>query len=286
MINIIKSSIENNKELLKNAKTKKEKNYICQKLIELEKELENEMLKQDKETNKILLEKLGQLKAQRNYTELQNDYMGVKKISREIRKLQAEINERKAGIKFLSFQQIKSIIRSIRKFSKNPTRDELIIQLGFYLGLRVSEIRDLKISDIDFLDCKVQCRRKKNSLTNIIDVPVDTIKLLTKYKNENERSYTDYIFSSSKSNTITPQGINGMFKKYGLMAGIPKEYLHFHILKHSRGVYLAESGIYTTQEIQRILGHKEIKSTLVYTAFSKAQNEAISNKLKNDKNIF
>lgn len=285
MINIIKTEIEYYTNLLKNTKTKKEKIYIHQKLTSLNSQLEREQIEQTKKTKKELLEKLGKLKDLRRKAEVENDLREYEKVSKQIKLVQKEINERKVNINYLTMAQIKNILKAIKKHSKTPLRDELMILLGLSLGLRVSELIQLKFSDVDDSEMAVYCNRKKNSISNKIPITPSLWKKIKLYKEESNKLFNDFIFSSSKSTTITPQGVNGILKKYGELAKIPKEFLHYHILKHTAGVFLAESG-YTTSEIKYILGHKEVKSTQIYVGFSKGQYETIENKLRNDLDIF
>lgn len=91
------------------------------------------------------------------------------------------------------------------------------------------------------------------------------------------------MFISQKGLPISRKTLDKLMKKYCEMAKIKdKDKWHFHTLKHTRAVNLAESGL-DLKEIQYWLGHKEISNTQIYFQFTSSQYETLYKKLKKDK---
>lgn len=244
---------------------------------ELQKSLKIEESKYINIDKKQLQEKLGIISERLKKAELSNDLQLFQSLQKEKKDIKRSLNSIQGEIKYLSISQIKRMLQMIGSHSNTVERDKLIILLAFELGLRAGEVIDLRVSDVRLDTGEVYCRRSKGSISNYIKLSDSTIRLLKEYlKSTNPK---DNMFLSSKGKPFTLQGLNYLFKRYSVLSKIPKDKQHFHTLKHSRGVYLAEEG-FTIQEIKYLLGHKDIKSTMIYSSFSKAQKEAIYQKLE------
>lgn len=244
---------------------------------ELQKSLKIEESKSHNTDKKQLQEKLGIISEKIKKAELNNDLQLFQSLQKEKKEIKKSLNKIQGEIKYLNISQLKRILKMIGLHSNTVDRDKLIILLAFELGLRAGEVIDLRISDIRLDTGEIYCRRSKGSIINYIKISDSTIRLLKEYLRNTEPK--DNLFLSSKGKPFTLQGLNYLFKRYSVMSKIPKDRQHFHTLKHSRGVYLAEEG-FTIQEIKYLLGHKDIKSTMIYSSFSKAQKEAIYQKLE------
>lgn len=284
-INIIKSMVETLENEREKTSSKKDKEFIDEKLTQCFSDIEKLEKEQSLLTKKFLQSEINNLKKLRDKAEQENDLKSFNEYNKKLKIFSKKINGLQGEIKFLRPQQIKNMIKAIRNNSKTPLRDELLVSLGFELALRSTEIKNLKYRDVDFSSSRIFCKRLKGGVDNTIIVKSEYIEKLKKLKELENKSVNDFIFSSQKQNSITSQGIGEIIKKYTEMARIPKEFRHFHVLRHSKAVYLAEQG-YTIQEIQIVLGHKEIRSTMVYFKFTKAQKEILENKLINDSLIF
>ena len=67
-------------------------------------------------------------------------------------------------------------------------------------------------------------------------------------------------------------------KYYGKNAGLPEEKSHFHVLKHTRAVELADLGL-DTKEVQFWIGHKNIANTEIYLQFTTTQQNTLYRKI-------
>lgn len=150
--------------LLRNDKSQKSIIDILDKNIdELQKELNIEKSKKNHSTKKELRIKLSNLLEQKKNADCIKSYTDLTKKIREVR---FNLKELEGELKHLTIHQINSILKVIQKNSKFILRDKLLILLGFELGLRASEVLNLKLSDVYFESNEIFCRRLKGSNTN------------------------------------------------------------------------------------------------------------------------
>jgi site-specific recombinase XerD len=187
-----------------------------------------------------------------------------------------------ADIKYFTNKELKAFFRAIEKDnSKYKVRNECIFKLAYYCALRVSEVALIKVDDFNNSKNEIYCRRLKGSLNNTIRiVNPDILRSVKRYLRTINH---DTMFISQKGLPISRKTLDKLMKKYCEMAKIKdKDKWHFHTLKHTRAVNLAESGL-DLKEIQYWLGHKEISNTQIYFQFTSSQYETLYKKLKKDK---
>lgn len=165
--------------------------------------------------------------------------------------------------------------------STHSIRNRAIFYLSFYAALRVSEVGMIYESDLNLYNKEIYCKRLKGSRNNtlrIIDNRVYSVIMeYVRYKKEHYNP-SPYLFPSQKGNPISRKTLDDMMKRYCSISNISKEKSHFHVLKHTRAIELAELGL-DTKDIQYWLGHKSIKSTEVYLEFTTKQQDWLYRKL-------
>jgi len=149
------------------------------------------------------------------------------------------------------------ILDCIKKIDNLKHRS--IIQLGFSVGLRVSEVINLKILDIDSDRMIITVRDSKFNKDRIVPLSQDTLLLLRKYFLQYRPC--EFLFNGANKLQYTASSCNKLVKQY-----LGEEY-HFHLLRHSCFTYLLESGT-DIRIIQKLAGHNSIKSTQIYTHVS------------------
>lgn len=149
-------------------------------------------------------------------------------------------------------------------------RNKAMLELMYSSGLRVSELLDLRISNIDFNMNLVRVFGK-GSKERI--VPIDD--LATKYLFEYINLYrntllknnvTDLLFLNSRGSKLSRQGFFKILHELALKKGINKE-LSPHTLRHSFATHLLNHGA-DLRSIQTMLGHENIETTQIYTHVS------------------
>lgn len=182
-------------------------------------------------------------------------------------------------------QELMNVLKSDR--SMYATRNRAIFYLAKYCALRVSEIGMMHISDYNDLYNEVYCRREKNSYHNTIRIiDSEVIKFMKLYLEERKLNSNNspFLFISQLGNPINRKTLDHIIKNYCKQTSIPKEKHHFHVLKHTRAVELANSGL-DIKEVQWWLGHKNINNTLIYMQFTTKQQEALYQKLERIANV-
>ena len=162
-------------------------------------------------------------------------------------------------------------ISEIEKILKNKlTPFELaIVELLYSAGIRVSELVELKLNNIDLSqkNIKVFGKGSKERLVPINQKCVNAIKKYLKVRKITELKYnsTTYLFLNSKGNKITRQKVYSIIKSQG--EKINKS-ISPHTIRHSFATHLLENGA-DLRVVQELLGHSSIVTTQLYTHISK-----------------
>ncbi|MBF0226076.1 MAG: site-specific tyrosine recombinase XerD [Desulfobacterales bacterium] len=153
--------------------------------------------------------------------------------------------------------------------SEKPTgiRDGAMIELLYASGLRVSELTNIKIQDINLEAgfMKVLGKGSKERIVPIGSYAKEKIKNYLDYvRNSLLKNYkSNYLFIARAGKPMTRQSFWKIIKKYALKAGIKKK-ISPHSLRHSFASHLLEGGA-DLRSIQIMLGHVDISSTQIYT---------------------
>ncbi|MDO5382145.1 MAG: tyrosine-type recombinase/integrase [Eubacteriales bacterium] len=148
---------------------------------------------------------------------------------------------------------------------KRTLLDIAIAETLFSTGMRISELCNLKHSDIDLYDATIRIYGK-GSKERIIQIGnEDVIKLLKKYENAflSEIQKSGYFFTNTNSLPLSDQAVRRMINKYCKLAAID---LHItpHMFRHTFATCLLEADV-DIRYIQEMLGHSSITVTEIYT---------------------
>jgi len=138
-------------------------------------------------------------------------------------------------------------------------KHKAIISLAYSCGLRVSEVINLKIIEIDSKRMIININQTKGRKDRIVPLSIKILELLREYFKEFKPK--EYLFNGQKSLKYTASSCNKLVKKY-----LGEQY-HFHLLRHSCFTALLESGV-DLRIIQKIAGHSSSKTTEIYTHVS------------------
>lgn len=185
-------------------------------------------------------------------------------------------------IKYFTQPELKKLFKVIEKSKgKYSLRDLLIFRLAYRCGLRATEIGLITLQNYNKNTKELYCKRLKGSFSNTIRLDQETNKLINKFIKEcGPFCDTDILFKSQKGGPISRKTLDLSIKKYCLAAQLQDSTKwHFHTLKHSCAVHLAESGL-DIKELQNWLGHKSVNNTMVYFSFTTMQQKAMYKKLE------
>jgi type 1 fimbriae regulatory protein FimB len=175
---------------------------------------------------------------------------------------------------FLTEAEMKRFIDAARG-SRHGTRDYAMMLMTFRHGLRVSELVDLRLRDIDLQTARLYVRRKKGSLSTHQPIEGDELRALRAWLRERERrsdARSTYLFLSERG-PMTRQAVNYLVAQSGKRAKL-RFHVHPHMLRHSTGYYLANRN-YDTRLVQDYLGHRNIAHTVRYTRTAAVRFEGL-----------
>lgn len=157
--------------------------------------------------------------------------------------------------------------------STDNKKSRLIISLLYSTGLRVSELVNLRVEDIDFDANTGWVRGGKGSKDRLFSVSKELCEEVKEYLSEKDNP--TYVFSKNKP--LTTRNIQKIVQGTRKRAGINKKVTP-HTLRHSFATHLLENGT-DIRVIQAMLGHASLNTTQVYTHISSEQIKKVKNPL-------
>lgn len=185
-------------------------------------------------------------------------------------------------IKYLYADEKERLYATIEKSSSTHTaRNKSMFYLAEYCGLRASEVGMLHTDFFNPAKREIYCQRLKNGKNNTLRIiDANVYNSLIEYLKIKDSIYgpSQYLFPSNRGNPISRQMLDVLMKRFCAEAKIREDKAHFHALRHTRAIELAESGL-GVREIQYWLGHTDIKNTEIYLQFTTRQHENMYQKL-------
>lgn len=173
----------------------------------------------------------------------------------------------------LTLEEIDRIEDSIDLSKAEGARNRAIIEVLFSCGLRVSELVNMKLSDL-YLEDRVLLVRGKGNKERLVPVSNKAIADLKRWFFDRnlmkiKPGEDDYVFLNRRGAHLTRTMILIMVKRQAEKAGIKKT-ISPHTFRHSFATALLQGGA-DLRSIQAMLGHEKIDTTLVYTHISNEQ---------------
>ena len=168
----------------------------------------------------------------------------------------------------LTSDEVELLLDQPKDVDLKGTRDKAMLEFAYATGMKVTEIIDLDIDDVNFEEDTVTCSNGKKTRT----IPLGALaeKALKEYvdkarpiliKDENNKA----LFVNVNGSRLTRQGFWKIVKYYKEQAHIEKD-ITPHVLRHSFATHLLQNGA-DLKSIQAMLGHSDISSTQVYAQF-------------------
>ncbi|WP_285489810.1 site-specific tyrosine recombinase XerD [Staphylococcus haemolyticus] len=173
----------------------------------------------------------------------------------------------------LDVEEVIQLLETPDLTKNNGYRDRTILELLYATGMRVTELIQIEIDDVNLIMGFVKVFGKGNK-ERIIPLGDTVIEYLDTYINTVrtqllKKTVTNVLFLNLHGRPLTRQGIWKLIKQYGLRANITKT-LTPHTLRHSFATHLLENGA-DLRAVQEMLGHSDISTTQLYTHVSKTQ---------------
>lgn len=187
----------------------------------------------------------------------------------------------------LNVEEIDSLIGAIDRSTREGQRNCAILETLYSCGLRVSELCNLKISDL-YLDegfIKVEGKGSKQRLVPISPKAIKEIRNYFQFRNEGliKPDFEDYLFISRFGKNISRIMVFHVIKELADKIGLRKT-ISPHTFRHSFATHLLEGGA-NLRAIQSMLGHESIGTTEIYTHIDrrKLRDEIINHHPRNNK---
>ncbi|MEX0997411.1 MAG: site-specific tyrosine recombinase XerD [Flavobacteriaceae bacterium] len=167
----------------------------------------------------------------------------------------------------LSQLEIDTLIKTIDLSTAQGERNRAILETLYSCGLRVSELINLKMSDLFFDEGFIQVTGKGNK-QRFVPIAKSTIKYITIYKNEIRihenptKEHQDILFLNRRGKKLSRAMIFTLIKQLAEKAGVRKN-ISPHTFRHSFATHLLENGA-DLRAIQQMLGHESITTTEIY----------------------
>lgn len=173
----------------------------------------------------------------------------------------------------LTIEEIDSLIESIDLSTKEGQRNRTILETLYSCGLRVSELCNLKISDLYLQEgfIKVEGKGSKQRLVPISPRAIRELQLYFIDRNQFfiKKDYEDYVFISKRGINISRIMVFHIIKTLAEVIGLKKT-ISPHTFRHSFATHLLEGGA-NLRAIQCMLGHESIGTTEIYTHIDKSR---------------
>lgn len=154
-------------------------------------------------------------------------------------------------------------VAKIIKVTTNLKHKTILLMI-YSSGLRLGELLNLKIADIDSNSMKIHIREAKGKKDRYVMLSQNSLKLLREYYKKYQPK--EYIFEGQKGGAYSSKSVQNILKKSMIVANITK-HATVHTLRHSFATHLLDNGT-DIRYIQELLGHKKLETTQIYTHVS------------------
>lgn len=171
--------------------------------------------------------------------------------------------------KFLTLAEMKAMLEAPDLKTKTGIRDRALLEFLYATGMRVSEIANLTMEDVNLENAFVRCKGKGNK-ERIVPVGKKAIEACLHYLKKvrpRQKPFTNHFFIGKKRKGLTRVAIWQLIKRNARKAGIQKQ-ITPHTFRHSFATHLLEHGA-DLRIVQELLGHADIATTQIYTHVSR-----------------
>ena len=166
----------------------------------------------------------------------------------------------------MSEAEVDKLLNSPDVSNKIENRDKAMIEMLYATGMRISELVNLKITDVDMKRCvvKVFGKGSKERLVPFGETALDSLK---SYLNEREQCSSKEIFLSNRGKKMTRVAFWQRVKIYLIRENL-KNSISPHTLRHAFATHLLNRGA-DLRSVQLLLGHSDLSTTQIYTHIAK-----------------
>ena len=167
---------------------------------------------------------------------------------------------------FLFYDEMTSLLESIPLDNDENIRNRAMFEIMYACGLRVSEVANLSINEIDLDDqiIRIVGKRKKERIVPFYDEAKRCLEIYLKnVRPKKATSDNDICFLNHRGEKLTSRGIQYILDKVVLKSGLLLK-VHPHMFRHSFATHLLDNGA-DLRIVQELLGHDNLSTTQIYT---------------------
>lgn len=166
--------------------------------------------------------------------------------------------------RFFYYNELEEMFNSIDLSTPLGIRNRLILEILYASGVRVSELVNIKLKDINDEEIKILGKGNKERITRIGDYAKEILDLyLDSAYSELNKNNSEYLFLNKDGNQLTTRGVRYLLDKIIENTNINKK-ISPHMLRHSFATHLLNEGC-DILSVQELLGHESLTATAIYT---------------------
>jgi integrase/recombinase XerD len=168
----------------------------------------------------------------------------------------------------LSIEEVNQIISAVDLSRREGVRNKAMLEVLYSCGLRVTELCELQLSKVDFIDKVIQVTGKGNKI-RIIPIGATALEAIDDYLSEYRsqiipmKGHEDTVFLGRQGRGLSRQMAFTMLRRIAIQAQIRKS-ISPHTFRHSFATHLIEA-VADLRAVQEMLGHEQIATTEIYT---------------------
>jgi len=173
--------------------------------------------------------------------------------------------------RFLFQEHMEKLLEASNQDEKNGLRDQVIVELLYGSGLRVSELVSLNKSDVD-LDgglIRVFGKGKKERIVPLTEPAEEAVKRYLLQRDDQQEA----LILNYKDMRLSSRSVRRILDKLEKTAKL-NQHVHPHMLRHTFATHLLEGGA-DLRSVQELLGHKKLSSTQIYTHLSREKLRSV-----------
>jgi integrase/recombinase XerC len=170
--------------------------------------------------------------------------------------------------KYLELDQILKLLQAPDDSTLLGSRDRAMLEVMFSTGVRVSELVDLGVADVDFMgECvRVRGKGRKERISPVSPSALSALRRFLEIRNQDPRALQfdqETLFINKHGRRLSTRSVRRKLDKYLLEAGLDPS-ISPHTLRHSFATHMLNNGA-DLRSVQELLGHQSISTTQTYT---------------------